>query len=131
MDRVQFGDELGSRDGIDSEIVKDLAVECFRHLLYYSSVLETFKFLSHHEVNARYSRIVLQKTHQTDPPLNVAVEIHFVDFNNYEMTVKTAMCAESFSFFDGQFILEYIAPDSSVLKRLVRGSIKEILSCQT
>lgn len=131
IDRAQFGDEFGSRDGIDGDIVKGFAIECFRHLLYYSSVLEKFKFLSHSDVNTKATRIVLQKSHETNPPLNVAVEIHFVDFHKYEMTVKTAMCTDSFNYFDGQYILEYIEPDNSVLKRLVKGSVTEILNCQT
>lgn len=131
VDRNQFGDESGLRDGIDGDIVKNFVIECFKHLLYYSSVLGTFKFLSHSEMDTKTTRIILQKSHETTPPLNVAVEIHFIDFHKYEMTVKTAMCTESFKYFDGQYILEYIEPDNSVLKRLVKGSINEILNCQT
>lgn len=130
VDRSQLGDENGLRKGIDSDTVQTLITDCFHHLFYYSSTRKDFKFLNHEEDN-RALRIVLQKSNPSEPTLNVSVEVHFVDFDHYEITVITAMCTDSFHLFDGQYVLEFLEKDSSVLKRFTRNTIVEITSCQT
>ena len=126
--RSQHGDDNGPRNGIEPETVNDLINRSFDHLLFYGSRIETFKFVNH-ENEDNPVKIVLQQPH-LDTKLNVIIEVHFIDFNEYEITVKTAMCTDSFSIFEGQFILEMPEQYLSILKRKVQNRIITIFTCQ-
>lgn len=129
LQRNQLGDDDGARSGIEIEIVNPFIVECYLHLLHYSSKLDKFKFIGPGN-NGRGIGIVLRKSYDTDVPLNVVVEVYLDDSNQHEITVKTAMCVEEFKLHDGQFILNLIEGDHSVLSQFSKGRISEISNCQ-
>lgn len=122
--RKQFGDESGARDGIDQETVKSLVLRSLKHLIAYSSILKTFTFINHELNGGRASRIVLQESSDKGM-LNVVIEAHFVDVDNCEITVITAMCMDNFKLSDGQFAVE-IVENESVIRKMEKGQIKEI-----
>ncbi len=130
VNRNQLGDDNGPRDGIDHSTIKALVIGSFKHLLYYGTRLETFKFLNHENEDGKKRRVVLQDSTNANPQLNVIIEVHFIDFNKYEITVTTAMCKDGFMPFDGDFALELSGHGASILKRNIRSQLKEIHACQ-
>jgi hypothetical protein len=122
--RQQFGDDNGVREGIDSKKVESLILKSMKYLIAYSSFLKTFSFINHDLNGGRSNRIVLQES-TDEGRLNVVIEAHLLNVDTYEITVKTAMRNDSFLLSDGQFALE-IFDNESVLKRMERGSIREI-----
>jgi hypothetical protein len=122
--RKQFGDENGAREGIDSKNVKSLVLSSMRYLVAYSSILKTFTFINHEMNVGRANRIILQE-YIDEGKLNVVIEAHLIDVKTYEITVKTAMCSDTFSINDGQFALEVI-DNESILRKMERGQLKEV-----
>jgi hypothetical protein len=122
--RLQFGDENGLRPGIDAIKVESLVLRSMKHLVAFSSLLKTFTFINHNLNGGRANRIVLQEL-TDEGKLNVVIEVHLIDLNTFEITVKTAMCIDTFKIGDGQFIVEIIE-NESILKMLENGKIKEI-----
>jgi hypothetical protein len=122
--RLQFGDENGMRPGIDAKKVESLVLRSMKHLVAYSSLLKTFTFINHDLNGGRANRIVLQEP-TDEGKLNVVIEAHLINLDTYEITVKTAMCIDTFRISEGQFILEVIE-NESILKKLDNGKIKEI-----
>jgi hypothetical protein len=122
--RRQFGDEAGARDGIDIDKVEALILKSIKHLVAYGSILKTFTFVNHNLTGGRANRIVLQEETENGK-LNVVIEGHFIDVDTCEITVITAMRADDFKLGDGQFSVE-IFGNESVLKRMEKGSVKEI-----
>jgi hypothetical protein len=131
LDRAQHGDENGKRDGIEMDAVKKLVSEGLLHLLFYCAKVKGFSFLNHeHPKGERALRIVLQDSYTQSPSLNIIIEIHYVSFNKYEITVKTALCKDIFEFSDGQYAVELFDSGSSRLKLMDRGKVREIYICQ-
>jgi len=130
VDRVLHGDESGPRDGIDYETIKKVVSQSLNHLLFYSSKLDNFKFLNDIQPGFKPIRFLLQQP-SLETTLNIVVEIHFINFNKYEVTVVTAMSTDTFKVSDGQYILEMPEKDFSILKRYTRGNITTISECQT
>jgi hypothetical protein len=124
--RLQFGDENGMRPGIDALKVESLVLRSMKHLVAYSSLLKIFNFINHNLNGDRANRIVLQEL-TDEGKLNVVIEAHLINLDTYEITVKTAMCIDTFRISEGQFILEIIE-NESILKKLDNGKIKEIYS---
>ena len=124
--RQQFGDDNGLREGIDSKKVELLVLKSMEHLIAYASFLKSFIFTNYNLNGDRANRIVLQEP-TDEGRLNVVIEVHLIDQNTYEITVKTAMRNDSFKISDGQFALE-IFENESVLKRMERGKMIEIYS---
>jgi len=122
--RKQFGDENGERVGIDWENVESLVLNSLKHLVAYSSILKTFTFINHELHGGRANRIILQE-YIDEGKLNIVIEAHLIDIETYEITVKTAMCTETFAISDGQFALE-IVDNESILRKMERGQLKEI-----
>jgi hypothetical protein len=122
--RHQIGDANGIREGIDPKKVELLILKSMKYLIAYSSFLKTFSFINHNLNGGRSNRIVLQQS-TNEGILNVVIEAHLVNVDNYEITVKTAMRIDSFMLSDGQFALE-IFDNESVLKRMERGSVREV-----
>ncbi len=119
------------REGIDTEVVQKLIVNAIKHLLFYSSRVKGFTFLNHDTSPLdRTVNIVLQDSYSESIMLNVVIEAHFVNFKKYEITVKTAMRINGFNLFEGQYAIEFLDKDSSVLKRLDTHNIVHIYSCQ-
>lgn len=114
QDRHQFGEDDGEkREGIEPQIVEDLIVRSIKHLFFYSSTLNTFKFINLDTNNAIRVNI---RDIAYDVPLNVVIEVHYQDINEFEITVKTAICVENFWKKQGRHTVE-IQGDNSVLYR--------------
>lgn len=124
--RCQHGDKDGEREGIDNESVQSLVLEAMKHLLLYSAYVTGFTFINHEPKNYRAVRVVL-KTPSNGTMLNVVIEVHYLSMNNYEITVKTAMCTDNFMTSDGQYSIE-IEDVSSTLYKNNRGKNVEIYS---
>lgn len=112
--RHQHGDSDGKRDGIDPSTVESLVRKSIRHLIFYSSVVQGFKFVNFNSALSPV-RVILQEA-SGGSKLNVVIEAHFLDMNCYEVTVKTAMCTEEFRVAMGQYCIE-MQGDSSTLSR--------------
>lgn len=125
-DREQHGDNSGKRKGIDNDLVEDLVLRSFNHLLFYGAVIKGFTFLNHPGIATGSVRVVLQEF-INDTTLNVVIEVHYVNIYKYEVTVKTAMAIDDFRITDGQYVVE-LQEDSSFLKKNEKGQIKEIMS---
>lgn len=121
--RQQFGEDDGvKRDGIEPQIVEDLIIRSIKHLFYYSSTLLTFRFINLDEINS--IRVNLRDI-AYDVPLNVVTEVHFLDVNEFEITVITAMCIEDFWKKQGRHVLE-LQGDNSVLYRTDNHSFTKL-----
>jgi hypothetical protein len=128
LDRLQHGDDNGKREGIDSETVKRSIRNSLKHLLFYGARIKGYNFLNHE--NDLPLKILIQDSYSQEMTLNIALEIHFVNFNFYEITVKTAMCTNEFKIGVGQYVVELIDDNNSVLKKKEQNNIIEIHSCQ-
>ena len=123
--RQQFGDDNGLREGIDSEKVESLVLRSMKYLIAYSSILKSFNFINHTlDGGSRANRVILQES-TAGELLNVVIEAHLIEIDKYEITVKTAMCSNSFKLSDGQFAMEVI-DNESILKRMERGQVREV-----
>lgn len=125
LDRHHHGDDSGKREGIEPEVVENLVRRSLKHMVYYSTVVAGFSFSSKEEhTYDRYLRIVLQE--QSDYGLlNVVIETHCLGINNYELTVKTAMCIDDFQLSEGQYIIE-LDGDGSILKKFDSKKIRDV-----
>lgn len=118
-DRHQLGDNDGKRDGIDPETVEALVRKALGHMLIYGSTIRGFKFIHHKASGESPVKVVLQE----DTPngmLNVVIETHFMEINEYEITIKTAMKVDDFRIANGQYAIEFEG-DLSILKRYDNG----------
>ncbi|CAN5902756.1 hypothetical protein BH11BAC7_BH11BAC7_12920 [soil metagenome] len=130
--RDTVGEDDGSpREGIDSDSIKSLVTTAFNHLVFYSSTLENFQFVNHNLNGKKARRILIQNSYSSNPTLNVIIETHFIDFNKYETTVKTAMCKPGYVPFDNQYIVEITGDYESTLKHYARGAYRVLGNCQT
>ena len=74
------------------------------------SILKSFNFINHAlDGSSRANRIILQES-TAEERLNVVIEAHLearlIEVDNYEITVKTAMCSDSFKLIsDGRFAM--------------------------
>jgi hypothetical protein len=125
--RKQHGDDDGLRVGIDEDEVKNLIVKSLKYMLFYSSRVSGFTFLNHESPVP--IRIVLQDSSNGITP-NVPIEVHLINFLKYEVTVNTALRVNEFKIADGQYAIEILDENCSVLKKFVRGKIEEIFNCQ-
>lgn len=129
LKRIQHGDDNGKREGIAADTVNAFVKGACYHLLYYASNVPSFNFLNH-GVGAPDIRTVLKDTYSGEGTLNVVIETHFVAVDCYEVTVVTALRADDFKIGNGQFFIEFDSENTSTLKRLERGGIRTIASCE-
>jgi hypothetical protein len=130
--RQQHGDDNGKREGINQDVVNSLVANAMKHLLFYGSKVAGFSFLNRKEsVEDRAIRVVLQDSiNDAEEKLNVVIEAHFVNFDKYEITVITAMRKNEFRISNGQFMVEFVGENSSVLKKNTNMGIQDICSCE-
>lgn len=124
IDRATLGDDSGKREGIDKKTVEILALQSVKHLLFYAAYIKNFTFISNPK-EARIHRIICQQ----DTPegmVNVVIEVHYHTVRHYEITVITAMRNDSFAIGDGQYAVEMIDDDNSILKRMSKKGLEEI-----
>jgi len=113
------------RQGIEIDILKDLAHKSFKHIFYYQLRYPFSKLLQYPERKGRDYRFVLQEDCNSGELLNITCELHFLDVGKYEMTFITAMVTNNFKVFDGQYTIK-IDGESSILSKLENGKIKVI-----
>lgn len=125
--REREGDLDGQREGIDFDSVEDLVLNSIKHLLFHSSCVKGFAFLNHdcQPNDIRNIRIVCKKEIDSGM-LNVVIEVHHMELHKYEVTVRTAMNSNNFKISDGQYFLQLLDNETSVLSKLELGRIKEI-----
>ena len=128
-DRSLFGDENGSRSGIEPKVVEELVTESLKYLVTYGSLLESFSFLNNGLSGERFKRIVLQRENETGK-LSVVIEIHLVNESTFEVTVKTAMKVDDFRIGDGQYIIAII-DDKSILRKMRDGRMVNVCNCNS
>jgi len=124
--RQQFGDENGRREGIEQEIVMKLIRGAVKHLFYYSFKVKFFSFISDEGQHLRYPRIILQKEDLDGILLNVAIELHCISLDKYEITVFTAMKKDDFKMSQGQFAIQLYGNSESELKKFENGKLLTI-----
>lgn len=131
--RYTVGDDNGKREGIEPEVTTKLVLLALKHILYHSAKTKDFAFLNHDNpnVDGKYIRIVLQDSYSGDVTVNIPVEIHFIDFFKYEITVFSGLRIEGFKLGDGQYAVEMKGEYESVLKKSIRGVVNEISYCVT
>lgn len=122
--RTQFGDDQGVRPGIEHEKVESLVKKAMNHLMTYSAIVKGFTFINSAPNNGRNERVVLQEDTNYGL-LNVVIEVHLIEVGSYEVTVKTAMCTDSFLLSDGQYAIQII-DNESILKKKERQVLREI-----
>ena len=123
--RYQHGDSDGKREGIDPRTVEALVKKSVRHILFYSSVVQGFKFVNFNS-SLPSIRVILQEK-SADFKLNVVIGTHFLAICHYEITVKTAMRTEDFRVAMGQYCIE-IQGDNSILYRNDNKKMVEVCS---
>lgn len=128
--RLHHGDELGKREGIEKDLVKNLIVKSFKYLLDIFLRHPNFKFITYFEYGkATSGKRILLKDFKKDGTLNVVIEIHYLNTSRYEVTVVTAMQVDNFKKADGQYILSFSEVYNNVtLKRYVNKSDEIIYS---
>ena len=58
-------------------------------------------------------------------PLNVVIEVHYLEVNEFEITVKTAICVEDFWKKQGRYTVE-LEGDNSTLYRCDNGKFTKL-----
>ena len=130
VSRSQTPDDRGMYRDVPLNEVQSLVERSFKHLLFYSTKVSNFSFLNH-EFNGNFAlRVILKDSHSySTKSLCIACEIHFINFNKYEVTVKTAIDGQ-LHMGDGQFMVEMIGDCHSILQKFKKGNFEEIYSCQ-
>lgn len=102
QNRLEKGDENGKREGIEEDAVMALIIESFKYIFHFYIKHKHVSFINffNKEKPTKY-RIVVKDENN----LNVVLEIHFLDYSKYEITIITAMKVEEFKLSDGQYIL--------------------------
>lgn len=105
--------------------VESLVRKSVRHLIFYGSVVQGFRFVNFKSALSPV-RVILQEAAGLSK-LNVVIEAHFLDINCFEVTVKTAMCTEEFRVAMGQYCIQ-IQGDNSTLTRNDNKKMVEVCS---
>lgn len=124
VNRAQFGDNDGKRDGIEENTIQELVSNSLRHLIHFSFMVKNFSFVNSEIQNTRAIRLVLQKE-TNQGLLNVAVGFYHITKNKYEVTVFTAMVIDSFSLSDSQYTV-LIDGDTSILSKMDNKCLKKV-----
>ena len=123
--RHQHGDENGKREGIEKDDVRNLVLEAMGHLLVYSSLVAGFTFLNRNPPSYNAKRIVCQRE-LNGCTLNVVIEVHYDGLHSFEVTVFTAMCSDEFVISQGQYVIEMVDDDGSILRKMEYNGLKNI-----
>lgn len=125
--RAQHGDDHGDRDGIESSVASELIITSIHHLFFYSSCLEKFCFINHDCLKDEpKNRRIVCKQNIDGIDLNVVIEVHHFGHCRYEITIITAMKVNNFRIADGQYVIEMLDNETSILSKMEKGQLKEI-----
>ena len=105
--RAQLGDEAGKREGIEKEVVEKIIQNCVKHLLLFGSMVKGFVFLNSPLDPQQFKKRLVIRSKTVDSTLNIAIEVHFLDVCEYEVTIKTAMLEDNFKLFDNEYVIDY------------------------
>ena len=123
--RHQHGDDFGKREGIEEKKVLEIVSESVQHLLVFSSITR-FSFLNYdYTSDGRAIRVVCQKEYN-GIKTNVVIVAHFIELRKIEITIVTAIQKNDFQLSDGQFAIELLGNQSSVLRHFARGTLSEL-----
>lgn len=115
--RVLLGDENGKRIGIEEDIIKNLIIESVKYIFHFY-IRHRISYINFfNKDKPTKNRIVLKDYRNVEEPLNVVIEIHFLDYSKYEITTITAMKCTDFHISDGQYNIT-ISNDFINLNRL-------------
>lgn len=120
--RHLIGSDNGDkRLGIEPEIVEALVKRAMKYLLAFGSMVKIFKFINYEGQSENPISVILQEG-VDENTLNVAIQVHFIEINRYEITIKTAMCIEKFKVDYGQFAV-IIEDGGATLNRCNNGKL--------
>ena len=104
--RVFKGDESGERLGIEEETVKNIIIDSVKYIFHFYILHRISNFINffNKEKPTKY-RVVLKDYRNTQIPVNIVIEIHFLDYSKYEITTITAMKCVDFLLSDGQYVI--------------------------
>jgi hypothetical protein len=129
VNRKNYGDENGEREGIDEDVIEALVKKAFQHLMYYSFRNPKFKFVNFPPIKGNQGvRIMLRESSGVNQDLHVPVEYHYLGNLTYESTVITAMKQEGFRISEGQYVIEFDGDDSYLLQS-IQKKLNQIDSC--
>lgn len=126
--RDKFGEDDGSkRNGIDIQAVGKLVEESLTHIFYYCA-RNNFGFVNTEtRPMAQPKRFGIQKMSEEGIMLNVVLEANQINVSIFEITIITAHKKNNFFKRSGEYVLEVINSDSSVLRKVIReGLLTEI-----
>lgn len=122
--RDQFGeDDGGVREGINIEVVSGLVEAALQHIIYYCS-RQNFAFIN--IVDPRDGppkRFGLQTECADGIMLNIIIETHHLDISTFELTIVTAKKKNGFFGRSGEYVIEMLPNDHSVLKMVGRNKV--------
>jgi len=103
--RVDFGDENGKREGIEQSVVQSLVIDSVKYIFhfYLNSRISNFINFPDKKNPIRNNRIIIKDFRDAEVPLNIAIEIHFLTYGKYEITVITAMKTVDMKIHDSQY----------------------------
>jgi hypothetical protein len=128
LDRSLHGDDSGNKRDINQDIVKVLVFRAIKHLIFYASAIKNFNFLNHYDKEQKL-RTIIKDNHSYDKPLSVVCEIHFENFNKYQLTVITAIDSD-LRLSNGQHFVEFVDECHSLLRKFENNTYIEVFSCQ-
>ena len=124
--RATKGDENGLREGIDQKTVINLVTESVKYIFHFYMITRLPNLINFfNKENPTKHRIVIRDFRGTEEPLNIVIEVHFLDYSKYEITIITAMKGKKFSMYDGQLFMS-ITDETINLNRLVKQNITSI-----
>ncbi|MDF2382597.1 hypothetical protein JMG10_14035 [Nostoc ellipsosporum NOK] len=125
--RYKFGDERGKREGIAPEKIKLIVNEAIKHLVAYSAFVKSFSFLNHDHIRGEKALRIVCKKELGGHVTNVVIEVHYIDLDEFEITIITALQADDFRLGDGQYAI-LLNENGSSLLHFSRGKLKEVHS---
>lgn len=118
--RANEGDENGFREGIEKDIVINLIIDSVKFIFHFYMTLRLTNLINFfNRAKPTKHRIVVKDYRGTAIPLNIVIEVHFLNYSQYEITIITAMKCQDFKMSDGQIFMSMT--DTGVnLNRLVQ-----------
>lgn len=124
--RATVGDEDGLRLGIEIEKVINLVTDCVKYIFHFYMALRLNRVINFfNKDKPTKDRVILKDFRGRENPLNVAIEIHFLNYSQYEITIITAMEGNDFRMFDGQYNIS-ITDEFVNLNKFENKSLKNI-----
>ena len=107
--RVEFGDDNGKREGIEQSLVQSLIIDSVKYIFHFYLNIRISNFINFPDKKnpIRNNRIIIKDFRDVEVPLNIAIEIHFITYGKYEVTVITAMKTVDMKIHDSQYCISF------------------------